>query len=46
LVDAAISGQQQNYRKKGEKEDVKECNKVSNIMFYNIIISFNDKELM
>jgi len=32
--------------KKGEKEDVKEFNKVGNIMLYNIIISFNDKELM
>jgi hypothetical protein len=31
---------------KGEKEDVKEFNKVGNIMLYNIIISFNDKELM
>ena len=46
LVDAAIGGQQQNFIKKGEKEDVKDFNKVSDIMLYNIIISFYDKELM
>jgi hypothetical protein len=31
---------------KREKDDVKEYNLVSDIMFYNIIISFYDKELM
>jgi len=36
LVDAAISGQQQNYGKKGEKEDVKEFNKVSDIILPSI----------
>ena len=46
LVDAAIGWQQQNFIKKGEKEDVKDFNKVSDIMLYNIIISFYDKELM
>jgi hypothetical protein len=32
--------------KKGEKEDVKEYSKVSDIMLYDIIISFYGKELM
>jgi len=45
LVDAAISGQQQNYRKKGGKEDVKEFSKV-NDMLYNSIISFYGRIFM